>query len=118
MKRKILLVLLLGILGLGLTGCGGLKESDLVGKKYVENNPNCTYCTHWEFKTEGVVYRYDIYNSYEKANQLTGTYKTDHGNIILIQSGYDGNTFDKWEVSEDFKTITRIGDNLQMVLTN
>ena len=98
-----------------------INEDDLVGLKYENlSDSDNKYIWHWEFKEANVLYWYStncgIGGSPEKeCNGDSESYEIDEDGILIITNG---NSSDKWKISEDLSTITEIGSEIVMSKVN
>ena len=113
MKKNLLLVLLLGVLVLGLTGCSGIKESDLVGTKWVDLSfdkkngwsSSDEYHNVIRFKEANIMTTCDISGEY--CTTYTWKIRGDY-----IEYYYNGsNPVDKFKISNNNTSLIRISDS-------
>lgn len=120
MKKKLFVVILLGLFLLGVTGCGNkIKEEDLIGLKYDDlSEKGKDYFTHWEFKEANVLYSYSTNcgaGSVGVCNAGTYIYEIDSDAVLVLTMG---EWVYKYKISEDLSTITEIGTEKVMTRVN
>lgn len=115
MKKKLLVVIILGLFLLGVTGCGNkIKEKDLIGLTYVRPTTRTTDIDHWEFQEDNILYFYttnclvDLGVSDETVPicyENYANYEIDKDGIIIVSNATGSG---KWKISEDFSTISAL----------
>lgn len=121
MKKKLFVIVLLGLFLLGVTGCGNkIKEEDLVGLKYDDlSEKEKHYFTHWEFKDANVMYSYSTNCGFEFNDETCNggnyTYEIDSDGVLVLTMG---EWVYKYKISEDLSTLTEIGSERVMTRVN
>ena len=100
MKKKLNLICVCIALLLCITGCGGIKEKDLIGENYSFKSENGISKKGIEFKEANVAIWHDDFGNTSQCE-----YYFENGYLILQY----GENKTKYKISDDLKTITEIG---------